>query len=748
MLRKNFKINIPTAALSVNAPNQNELHPFVSPAYEDVPIWNILPSYQLYELTFSKTVDTEVENFQSEPPNYEAASPLGPEYDTESGSYFPEMTPLTSTPFTATPLSPAGSSSSSGSGSIEGTPGPQARPPRPAAPSRGISFSTWENSILANAHRLGRLCDFDRIKADRILLQVFFTAAPGSCGREPVHYSPTNKEFLQGDCIHGYVLLENLNSVPIPFDMFLVVFEGRVSVNVVESDSKLKPVVFYKFLNMFDYSASWTPAYFDNVENKIDKLDGTHLQFNVKALEPGIKYKRFFNFTVPDCLLDCACETHQIPRHCQLLPSLGLDRQTFLQRLRQQRDGHLTPKKSGHSPGPYMNPSEASSSEHISRKSNIAPMIRDFSFPDTSINYCVEARLVAKRSAYHKDHLPGADQFIMVKESSESLRIVPKETNYLNEDDTLINRRFESFCRDVERIISRGQQLDNGIVIEPKRRSSTVKQVYGNAGALDRSYSGNFEVLLPYKKKSLTQNPKVVGMLRAFFSKEERSIRYVASTSFVPVNSLASKSSTLFVLPISLEYVSKEDPRNSRPPEIKGLSAKIVACTVRSNKYPIPVELSQKMKFDNTLLLKDEFEKNVVEKFSKYLQQLSKLIAKHGHTKLQVDSQLMMDIKCLANLQVKTDCIKVGADYTGGLPRWSNNDQNGTCYNLFKVHVNLGSLNSKELTKQLPENMRGSLCLVPSFESCIVARFYYVLIELKLANGEMLPLKVPIRIQN
>lgn len=748
MLRKSFKLDIPAAAQNRNAPS-NELHPFVSPAYEDVPIWNILPSYQLYELTFSKTVDTEVENFQSEPPNYEVASPLGTDLDT--GSYFPEtpaLAPAVSSTIAGRPLSPAVSSSSSSGGSNEGAPEVAAHPARPAAPSRGISFSTWENSILANAHRLGRLCDFDRAKADRILLQIFFTTAPGSCGREPVHYQPSNKEFLQGDCIHGYVLLENLNTVPILFDMFLVVFEGRVSVNVVESDTKLKPVVFYKFLNMFDYSASWTPAYFDRADNKVDKLDGTHVQFNVKALEPGVKYKRFFNFTVPDCLLDCACETHQIPRHCQLLPSLGLDRQTFLQRLRQQRDGHLTPKKSGHSPGPYLNPGEASSSDHLSRKSNLAPMVRDFSFPDTSINYCVEARLVGKRSAYRKDNLPGADEFIMVKESSESLRIVPKETNFLDEDDNLINRRFESFCRDVERIISRGQKLDSGTVEEPTRRSSTVKQVYGNVGVSDKSASGNFEVLMPYKKKSLTQVPKVVGMLRAYFSKKERIIRYVSPNLYVPVSPLANKAISLFVLPVTLEYSSKEDPRNSRPPEIKGVSAKIVSCTVRSNKYPIPVELSQKMKFDNSLLLKDEFEKNVVEKFSKYLQQLSKLIAKHGHTKLQVDHQLMMDLKCLANLQVKNDCLKVAVDYTGGVPKWSNCDQNGTFNSALKLLLTFGPLNSKELMKQLPENMRGSLSLVPSFESCIVARFYFALVELKLANGDTLPMKVPIRIQN
>lgn len=794
MLKKNFRLNIPTAALNAQAASNTELRPFVSPAYENVPIWNILPSYQLYELTFSKNVDTEAENFQTEPPLYEVASPLASLHD--HGSYFPEtaatvspsasfsssngsidesaMPPLfmpssshsspdehqhrldatlDATNTTNNSNGPShgfggltgssGTNSPSGYNGASGTNGPIARP----AVSRGASFSTWENSILANAHLLGRLSDIDKIKADKIQLLIHFTSAPGACGIETTSYDPGNKEFLQGDQIHGYVLLENLNKVPVLFDMFSVVFEGRVSVNVVESDTRLKPVVFYKFLNMFDYSASWAPAYFDRVDNKIDPRDGTHVQFNVKALEPGVKYKRFFNFTVPDCLLDSACESHQIPRHCQLLPSLGLDRKSFLQRLRQQRDGHLPPKKSGHSPGPYIHASENSSSENLGRKAPINPLVRDFSFPDTSINYCVEARLVGKKSAYQRSGLPGADEFIIVKENGVSMRIVPKEMGYLNEDDTLINRRFESFCLDVERIISRGHKLEKGIVIEPTRRSSTVKQVYGSHTGADRFASSNFEVLMPYKKKSLTQNPKVVGMLRAHFSREERIIPYSSPTTYLPVNGLPQRQVPLFILPLSLEYSSSEDPKSSRPPEIKALSAKIVTCTVRSNKYPIPVELSQKMKFDNSLMLKDEFEKNVVEKFSKHLQELSKLIAKHGHHKLGLDHQLMMDIKCLANLHVKNDCLKIGADFTGEIPKWSNADEKGTYYNLFKVKLNFSGLNTKDHSKQVPEHMRGSLCLIPSFESCIVARFYFALVELKLGNGDTLPMKVPIKIQ-
>lgn len=729
MLKKSFRLSIPASVLKANAASNTEFLPLVSLAYEDVPIWNILPSYQLYELTFLKNIDAEAENFATEPPNYEVASTSGSENN--SGSYFPEMTRLTLL-------------SDSNSSTEEVTDFPPVRLP---VGSLSTSFSTWENSILAKAHLLGHLGDIDKIKAERIQIQLFLTIGPGSCGREQPTYDPLNKEFRQGDKIHGYVLLENYNKVPVPFEMFLVLFEGRVSVNSMESDSRLKPVVFYKFLNMFDYSASWTPAYFNGVDSKTDPRDGTSVQFNVKALEPGIRYKRFFNFTVPDRLLDCSCESHQIPRHCQLPPSFGLDRKMFLQRLRQQRDGHLSPKKSGSAPGLYIHPNQLPSGEHIARRPPLAPIVRDFCFLDTSISYCVEARLVGKRSKYQKSCLPGSDEFIIVKENSVPVRVVPEEIGLLPEEDALIDRRFEGFCADVERVISRGNRLDSVATAPPTRRPSTVKQVYGSNNAADRNISGNFEVLMPYKKKSLTQTPKVVGMLLACFSREERIVRYNSPANFIPLSGSVKASPSLFVLPVSLEYCSREDLKSQRPPEIKGVMAKIVACTIRSHKYRIPVEFSQKLKFDNSLVLKDEFEKNVVEKFAKYLQELSQLIAKHGYTKLQANRQLMMDVKCLANLQVKNDCLKIGAEYTGRLPKWSYADSTGTCHNLFEVKVNFSAFSSDETLKQLPENMRGSLALVPSFESCIVARFYYALVELKLANGDTLPLKVPVKVQ-
>ena len=746
MLRETFKKKIQPLALNANPLSEPLV--LVLPGKEDAPIGNILPSYQLYELIFCKAVCPEEDDDDvSEPPRYEDASPALS--SSNSGSYFPQAIPMTQDSHSNEhePGLAGLETFPSSIGQSPGTPGAGRVEP---------SFITWENTILANTHRLDRFSDLGMTKAAKVKVQIAFTRDACTRGREPVHCDPLHRVFLQGDSIHGYVLLENHNSTPVLFDLFLVVFEGRLSVNLMEGDAKLRPVVFYKFLNMFDYAASWTPAHFDRLYSEVDVRDGTHVLFTSKSLRPGVKYKRFFNFTVPDRLLDCVCGSHLIPRHCQLLPTLGLDRKTFFPTFRPLHDGLLKHSRTGSYSAPNLNTSETTPADHA-HKSSVKPMIKDFGFPGTSISYCVEALLVGKRSAYQKLLLPGTDEYVVIKEASAPVRVTSREMHMEDdeEDDSAIDRRFKSLCNHIERILSRGRRLDSGATGDFKRTKSMSERVTREEKAAQKPAGADFEVLMPCKKKSLT-NPKVLGMLCARFSRQENVVYVVPPTKFVASGPQRAPT-TLLAVPFSLKYTTSEDPKNAHPPDIKGFSAKLVVCTVRSNKFPIPVEFSQNMKFENTLLLKDDFEKNVVHRFGKYLQELNGLISKHGLAQLDVDQQLLMDIKCLANLRVKSDRIKIGAECTGGAPQWQNGSlkgaQNGSFRSHFRVELNLAALSGKDSSKASPskaslEDMRGSFCLVPSFESCHLVRFYYVCVELKLLNGDTFPLKIPIRIQS
>lgn len=681
-----FHLDLPGTARLQLPP---QLNPMTSPSYEKVPMWNILPSYQLYESTFSKNVNPRDEDLCVEPPTYDAALPRLA--TSENSDYF-------------------------------GNAGRALR---------------WEDSILANTHRLKRLATLKKPLADCLHIDITLTRGPGAKGSKPDVYDPLRCEFLQGDSVHGYVVVRNTSTHAVPFDMFSVVLEGRVCVNGDVAEGK-KPVVFYKFLNMFDYKALWTPAFFNTADTEVvDPVDGTLLLFpNEKYLEPGTAYKRFFTFTLPDTLLDCACETHEIPRHCRVLPSVGLDKDMFLQLLRRARDKLVRPGLASRAESPLPGEPKRTPADNL---------VRDFCFPDTSVCYCVEARLVGKRSSYTKSTSPGADEFIIVKEGSASLRVVPRSIEDSAEDDVAAQRYYETFLRDVKSIIERGLHLHQG---EPLRRPSTSKQLYTLQTLLSRpSQRDRYEVFLPYKRKTLTQASKVVGVVSASVPRKEYVVRYVSPASFILFTDHDTTKISKVTVPLSLSFRSADAP-GAKLPEIKGVTVDLVACTIRSKKYPIPIELSTDMELQNSLAPDDGLERYVVQPFKDYLLQIEKLIEKHGAAALDISQQTIMDIKSLANLLVKSVNLKfdhVSTKTQGGLSQWTESEK-GYFTKDIAVTVDLQSLFAKDTRGYSDDLKIGALCLVPTFQSCIISRYYYLLLGIKLGNGEVLLVKVPAKI--
>lgn len=718
------------------------LNPMVSPALEEVPVWNILPSYQLFELTFSKNIVPTRDRDLGEPPEYqgdyflhagtppygysEALSPGEPRRDEASG---------TSSELTLASLRepPEGFTHRRHHSEIE-------MPTHTRYP-EAFNSNRWENTILANTHRLKRLESLDKPLADHVRLEIFFTTEPASQNKKSTIYDPTQIEFAQGDAVYGYVTVLNTFQKPLSFDMFSVVLEGRITINNLESDVHLPPAVFHKFLNMFDFNASWTPAYFNESSNApasaIDPLDGTSLYLPIDmCLEPGVTYKKFFHFTIPEKLLDCACETHSLPAHCQLLPTLGLDKSVFLQRLRKLREAPVKTTNAKGKPASFS----------ASKKANPAAkmLATDFCFPDTSVSYTVEARVVGNAL----DYIPGPqkDEYIIVKELSTSLRIIPRVKNTDYSAGSSISQ-YASFTKEIQRALDLGRRLDKGEQ-DVARKSSTAKRLYGNLPDPTPTTS-NYEVILPFRKKQLTQPSKVVGVLRACVPKRQHSIRYVVPSTFVSFRNKTplSPTDTIIETPIELYFKGLELNKGSRPPEIRGVGASLVAYTLRSKKYPIPVELSQDMMFDEAPSADNDIERHVVARYSGFLQELSALASKHGIHVLGVTRQTVMDIKSLAKLQVKSNTLKlehVQLETKGGLSGWTEKD--GEFYKKLDVSVNIGHLFEKN--KSSLEDFQGALSLVPSFQSCIICRYYCLALDIKLGNGDMLSMKLPVVIYN
>lgn len=698
-----------------------DMHPLKSPSFEDVPLWNILPSYELYLSTFSKSVNPLSEDYVAEPPTYEEPSPVLSELDNEYTDYFGQRP------------------SSSGS-------------------QNAVAITRWENTIAANTHRLKRLATLNKSLADSLKIQIVLTRSPGMKDRPPVIYDSLLIEYTQGDSIHGFVTVCNTHSEPITFDVFSVIFEGRIAVNSNEGESGLKPIVFYKFLNMFDFSASWTPANFEaqssDLLEMIDSIDGSNLFFpRERYLVPGMVYKKFFNFTIPEKLLDSACEVHDVPAHCNLIPSIGLDKDVFLLRLRQMRLTPKKPEKASFSMAPT--PSTKGPPIQPPKKPAANVIVKDFCFLDTSISYSVEARMIGKLSSYGKGMAVSTDEFIMLKEASSPLRIVPRPQEDESNSESVARKHYEAFRRTIEKTIDLGRRLDEGRADAklPQRRSSVVKQTYqnGTASAFTKPQDPEtYEVHLPYKKKTLTQPVKVAGMVKATFSRREHVAEYIMPFSYKPLVPGAPKGAPNALnqirVPVSLQFKSSE-AKGCRPPEIKSVTGKLMICTVRTKKYPIPLQLTQDMKFQNSLAHNDSIDRYVSAPFSKYLSELTKYIGKYGHEVMNVNQQTIMDVKSLAHLELKTNSLKLDSlvvKTASGLAHWqeSNGDW-GEFLKQLDLQFDFRSLYPKD-SKSLSDEMRTALSLVPSFESCLMCRYYYIHIDIKLYNGDTLPIRVPL----
>ena len=741
-----------------SSPSSSALQPFVSPSYEDVPMWNILPSYQLYESTFSKTINPTDEDFRYNPPSYETASPLAS--PSENGS---DPTSATNEYFPTT------------SGCVH-------------VPQNVNDSPTWENSILGNTHRMRRLDAFNQRVTSDLRIDIQITDEPCRIGVPHRPVDVLTVEFQQGDNVSGYILVKNMGKERISFDMFSVVFEGKESVMGDVNDSK-KPLVFHKFLNVFDYNASWTPASIS--DDSIDPADGIHLGLRWdKYFEPGVTYKKFFNFKFPERLLDCSCETHLLQKHAELFPTIGLARDQFMQNIKKFRERNLS-KQKGSADFSLMPIRSPTNTTNNNRKPGLdfGERIKDLSFPDTAISYSIEVRVVGKASDYPKvfPKIQGPDEFIIVEEQSQFLRVIPRErlsyeieSEVLDADskllyNNLVNRVKEKIKLGNDLLEKEDSNQDAANALERTLSISKRKQLYvDNSGRkspreanrelgmnafLGTSSDNNYVKTVPIRKKqNLTSVPKIVGVFEVNSPKLLHKIKYVS-----PFNSERNASkrpldlTTKLSIPLELIYKPSckdcKDYKTSKPPDIKAITAEVVVFTYRSKKYPIPIEITPDMVYKNIREDQpDTFETHIVKPFKKYLQDLTILTKKLNHEVLQVDSQLIMDMKALVDVSSKYHNLKIEDIQIDKKHDWtmtSNQEGDSLSYRkTVNISLDLKKLLTKEFAKGSHEDLqKGFFVLVPNFQSCILGRLYFIHINVKLYNNESVCFRVPLTIE-
>lgn len=677
-------------------------------------ISNILPSYHMYQSTVSKNLVPTQENFKVDPPMYEM-SPVTSGQQSMIGTpeSFPQSTENSEFPF-PTPLE---------------------------EPISAADAAIWENTILANAHRLPNLTDKTGLS-----IKVHVTEKVCQKGVQPTELDPSNLEFKQGDFIHGYVTILNSLPVPVTFDMVYVVFEGIILAHdttrgMVDPE---KPSRVFKFLNMLDLFALWSFANIDRLvtdngdphdwcDGEIDPYDNTVLSIDVKRLfQPNITYKRYFSFRVPDKLLDDSCEKHSLNRHIDVPPSLGI------------------PRKS-------MTPSQMlANKEH---------QIRDLSFINASISYSIDARVIGKALDYGYKGTGPKDQYVTATESIQPIRVIPLpdpdyEYNLAAINET--NMFYKAFSDSIKTKILVMEGLETGLV-PIASTGEKLRQLYSNhtiAKISRKLEDHSYQCIVPIKKKTLTGHTKILGILLLTTPREQYRTFYAPPMRF----RTEELPSGLSELNIPLEFAFfVEGTGKASLPEIKTLSTELVVLTIQSRKHPIPLEFNHDMCFREIETLEsDNFDTIVIKRFQQYLTEVNLLIAQHGNDVVKFETQMYQDLKCLATLQTKYINLMINEADT----KYYTTSETGS-----GVHTSVktipwelepatsGSLYTKKFSLNVDVNechLKGTenknkkgfdyLTLVPSFQNCMMARLYYIKISAKVGH-EVLVVNVPLRVE-
>lgn len=732
--------------------SSEDLRPKVSSRSLDEELINsILPSYHMFQSTISKRLVPNEENFRVDPPMYEL-SPMN------SGA----VTPVASGAMT--PLAMF---------DVSDFPFPNAEEDEDFTQN---SAQLFEKTVLANVHKLDNLMDSSNPMASHLDVEITFTDSVCQKGVKPNIIDVSNREYSQDDYLHGFVTMTNRYTEPIPFDIVYVMFEGSLVNGQSASGTHAYPPIVWKFLNMPDLFASWTYANIDRLatddgnpydwcEGETDPYDNTVLSIDAKRLfQPGITYKRFFSFRIPDRILDDNCEIHSLDSHCCLTPTLG------------------TPINASRKVQSYSE-----------------KKFKDFSFVDTSISYSVSAKIIGRASQYN--YKVPKDKFVLTKEANVPIRVLPVtiQPEYPDYWAKNVTASYKAFKDTVERKIEEGELVllsqNHTLMVSLTTMMSQVspltsrmtlaglsseklRHLYQVSSVNHKNHKSEelpvYQNLLSYRKQKLTGYSKVLGVLSLSTPKTTYTFQYIPPSAY---RNPLQHYNTQLEIPLELSYFHDNDGEAQVPPYPKSISCELVVLTARSKKHFIPLEFNHEMCFADHVVddvsskkVGEEaanFDSLVVKPFHDYLNKLTAIMKKVGFNNdaFRVETQLFKDIKSMAMLQTKYMNLNIlevkierssesGTGYyknLGAVPWEESRSPVNPNYKIFtknvKLHVDLDSCQLKGGGVQGKKSAFDVICLVPDFQTCFLTRLYYVRISVKHKNGFIQVVHVPVTVE-
>ncbi|CCF56684.1 hypothetical protein KAFR_0B03880 [Kazachstania africana CBS 2517] len=478
------------------------------------------------------------------------------------------------------------------------------------------------------------------------------------------------KEYVSGDVIHGYCIVENKSDEPLKFEMFYVTLEGYISIIDKEKGKRTAK----RFLRMVDISASWSYSTVDlgsgvkYIPGEVD-FDGSILGLgNSRSLEPGVKHKKFFMFKLPGQLLDVTCK-HEHFQHCLLPPSFGID------------------KYKDHWKYSEIKVNPVLGCGNLGTKGS--PVLTyDMSSSSLSVNYTIDAKIVGKDKKTKKLNI--------MKEKEYNIRVIPfgfhselsagerASLNQLNDLKTLIEERISALKKIFERLEKNeliqnidihGTDISGTMTEEIELNSEEILRRKMDQLHMNNRFTSEFQEMRDYKKgmplgrhieselsykirsknslkKNLfsgflagasssssspeTENSDKMGIILVSTKVPETSLHYSSPSLVRKTNKFEARTKRaqenwknlletisdeerkgLTKLPISLVCVQSNNSAIHEPPEIQAITTELLCITARAeNSIPI--------KLDSALLLNEEEMQEIKKKFNDYLETIQR----------------------------------------------------------------------------------------------------------------------------
>ncbi|ODV67915.1 hypothetical protein HYPBUDRAFT_107397 [Hyphopichia burtonii NRRL Y-1933] len=629
--------------------------------------------------------------------------------------------------------------------------------------------NNWTETIINNIHNLRSLTKTGNEYSKAIDISIHFTKDVGKVNEKPTLIDPLLHEYRKGDFINGHIYITNTSDFEVPFTMFYVMFQGHF---LIASKNESKPVKFKKFLEMFDFSASYNEARIDRLiseNNKdelfqtislIDPIDNAELSLAERVLKPKTTYKRFFTFKIPERLLDSECNVHNLSYHTELPPTLGILK--------------------------YF-------------QVNDEDKFKDFLFPDSSITYGLTARFIGKAYQYNekneKSHNSNptlvnsdGDEFVIFTDNQVSMRILQQAPVQSTLDYNLktleIETMYKNLISRLKEKIEIGEEIvqslnenhsDEAIQLAKKldqankndlakarqlyssKHSRDVKAKYGDK-IIDKC--DNYEMIIPLMKKKLLHSNSN-GTLKVSSPKMPIYLRYIPPPKF-RLGEPIDNSTWKFDMPINLSFTSGSLLSTHKElPRFKKILCDLVVATFKSKKFDIPLQLNHNFLFKNDFKKfyndpttdNDSFVHIIKKPFQEMGKKYYDLFQTLGSDRFRVEASLIDDLKAMCGIEerfmkLKIDDFKInGSKDMKDLSdlNWDLNDRSNSFEQSLSLSVNVESADFKYLQSKNRgnESAYDKFCFVPSFQTCNMARMYYFDLCFQLTTNEYFHVKVP-----